>query len=143
MNKIYVAGAFKHKEKIQKIMNDLITLGFTITHNWTSYELTYTDQHERNKNCALKDVKGVVEADLLLVILDDDNYPYRGTSSEIGAALSKKILAGDDSIKIWIVANQSPNVDKNKLPYCMTSCFMHTADLYFTNISDVIDKLKL
>ncbi len=37
---------------------------------------------------AKKDIGGVVDADFLIIVMDNKDYDYRGTFSEIGVALA-------------------------------------------------------
>ena len=137
--RVYVAGAWPRREEIKKVMINVEELGCKITHDWTSYELTYTDRHDRSRKCALADIEGVVTADIVIALLTDDDYAYRGTSSEIGAALAARRFTGSRKPLVWIVASKDPSATPEaELPRCLTSCFMHTADAYFTSIQDVL-----
>lgn len=77
--KIYVAGAFLDKTELKQYMDQIEKLGHCITHDWTSYELVYNDQYERNVKCAIADIDGVIDADLVIAIMTRDDYPYKGT----------------------------------------------------------------
>lgn len=84
--KLYVAGKFGDKEKIAAAIKKLEALGHTITHNWT------LDHKFRGKNEeAQADASGVMKAEALVVFMDDINYPYRGSWTEIGIALGSGI----------------------------------------------------
>ena len=109
---LYVAGKWADREKIGNIIKQLQQHGFIVTHNWTRVETkdllknltekTDTKEHDVDEDghsgftaeymaaCAKNDIEGVVEADALLVIMDQPDYPYRGTWTEIGAALALK-----------------------------------------------------
>lgn len=129
--RVYVAGNWNKRKEIREMMDRLEDMGHSITHDWTSYEQTYSDEHARNKDCALRDVGGVVEADLVIALLTEPDYAYRGTSSELGAALACRALRGEQKPAIWIVAPAYPDGPTRELPYCLRSCFMHAADRYF------------
>jgi nucleoside 2-deoxyribosyltransferase len=126
------------------VMLNAEELGCEITHDWTSYELAYTDRHERSRKCALADIEGVVTADIVVALLTDDDYAYRGTSSEIGAALAASRITGSKKPLIWVVASKDPReTPEAELPRCLTSCFMHTADAYFRSIGGVMLSLGI
>jgi hypothetical protein len=96
--KVYVAGAFDNKNVIRLIMQMLVkTCHCTITHDWTAPRapieetpggspLQQLQRIEWGKDGA-NDLKGVRDADFLVVIYDDLTYSYRGTCTELGAAL--------------------------------------------------------
>lgn len=99
--KIYVAGSWKDRKRIKMTWIDrLQKMGHEITHDWTKMEddrldtighpLRDIEYHER---CAIADLDGVKNADLLLAIMDSaiEFYSQRGTWTEIGAALMKEI----------------------------------------------------
>jgi nucleoside 2-deoxyribosyltransferase len=117
--RVYVAGNWNKRKEIRALMDRLEEMGHTITHDWTSYERTYTSDHARNEDCALRDVEGVVGADLLIALLTEPDYAYRGTSSELGAALACRALRSDRQPAIWIVAPADPEGPTRDLPYCL------------------------
>jgi nucleoside 2-deoxyribosyltransferase len=87
--RIYVAGSFKEKKNINdKWIKLLEEKGYEITHNWTNYE--GENRRERCKHTqqffALKDMQGVKRADCVVVIMDRQEYTYRGTNFEMGVA---------------------------------------------------------
>jgi nucleoside 2-deoxyribosyltransferase len=86
--KLYVAGKWYDKEKIQEKMRELEQLNHKITHNWTVCETEYNGESARLRANAIDDIDGVKNADIVVVIMDDAKYPYRGTSHEVGAALA-------------------------------------------------------
>lgn len=146
---IYFAGSWKDRESIRRCMEAAVAMGvYYVTHDWTTYETQYTDRHERSKLCAGKDIEGVLRARIVVLMLTDPDpkYPYRGTSSELGAALAcRKIREGCDepSPRIWIVAPKDPRrTSEAELPYCLTTCFFHMADEYFASPDDMLRALR-
>lgn len=88
MVKIYVAGKWYDKTTIKICIEILKSEGFEITHDWTATE---EEDKKTDKDCArfaMMDLKGVMDADAIVVIITDANYPYRGTCVECGAALA-------------------------------------------------------
>jgi nucleoside 2-deoxyribosyltransferase len=104
--KLYVAGRFADKEEIGKKIKQLENKGYAITHDWTKTEIPDNAQHiqtlvnDDNKHtgysfpymreCATRDINGVVNADVLVVYMEHPNYEYRGTWTEIGCAIGLK-----------------------------------------------------
>lgn len=88
LKKLYVAGKWYDKEKIQIKIRELEQLGHEITHNWTICETEYHSTDDRLRANAIDDINGVKNADIVVVVMDDVKYTYRGTSHEVGAALA-------------------------------------------------------
>ena len=89
--RVYVAGAFHHKERVQAIQDFLKEKGFEITHDWTRVELEGERTPQQAANMAKLDTDGVKSADILVVDMTDKEYVYRGSFTEIGIALGKEI----------------------------------------------------
>ncbi len=90
--KFYVAGKFTDAARIRWYMDRIEELGHTITEDWTpNYKKTvapdFAVSNSYMSNCALKDMIGVKTADVLLAIMDDPSYEYKGTWTEIGMAI--------------------------------------------------------
>lgn len=105
--KFYVAGKWADRENISRIMDDLVKQGHTITWDWTRFETVSSD---RNAECAYHDIEGVKECDIFVAIMTDKNYEYRGTFTELGAALALEK-------KVYVLGSSH-----NK---CAESCFWH------------------
>ena len=95
VTKVYLAGKF-HDEQMPSRMAMLIKKGFHITHDWT------IDKDVPMRKAAVLDINGVKECDIIIAIMDDETYSYRGTFTEIGCAiaLDKRIIivnTNDDS----------------------------------------------
>jgi len=87
--KVYVAGPWRDRQEIGKIIEEVQEEGHTITHDWTKSETLFPDvgTAEHQKKCAAADMLGVLEADAVLVVMKDPYYQYSGTWTEVGAAL--------------------------------------------------------
>jgi nucleoside 2-deoxyribosyltransferase len=87
--RIYVAGEFARKQRIKEYIEDFQRLGYEITHDWTKNEGSVSDRTNKNflQQNAANDINGVTAASALVVIMDNNNYEYRGTWTEIGCAL--------------------------------------------------------
>ena len=121
--KIYIAGKWSEKEKLQKKILDLIAQGHTITHDWTRFE---SDPNNSFQSMADHDVNGVINADIYIGIMDDDQYPYRGTFTELGVALATQKIRSD--YKIYIVC---PSFFIKKKAYYATNCFFHASGIEY------------
>jgi len=144
--KIYVAGAFVDKTELRQIMDKVEKLGHEITHDWTSYELVYTDHHERNIKCAKADIDGVIDADLVIAVMTRDEYPYKGTKHELGAAFTMKRLSArrivDDCPAVWAVVNGNYQTDPDNAPAFIKTCFSALIDRWFTSTDQLLATLQ-
>ncbi len=86
MPRVYVAGAWPQRQRIRKVIEELTQKGWTVTHDWTKE--TKTMPVTEKGSCALLDLQGVRDADVLLGVMFKPDYSYRGTWTEIGAALA-------------------------------------------------------
>ena len=128
--KIYIAGKWHNKEQIRGYMDELESIGHEITHDWTSYE---SDPNNSFQDMADHDIEGVMKADALIAIMDDDKYPYRGTFTELGVAFATKKTI-NKNYKIFIVCPSYPYKNEDKKPYYSTNCFFKASAIngYFT-----------
>lgn len=85
---IYVAGKWADKEYIHQQIQLFESYGFTITHNWTQVEQEEISTDDERAGFAAADINGVVAADYAIFLITDEKYPYRGSCSELGAALA-------------------------------------------------------
>jgi nucleoside 2-deoxyribosyltransferase len=103
--KIYVAGKWDDKIFVKNVQKCLTERGHEITHDWT------TQAGVEDWICAEKDIDGVVQADIVVALMMDPNYAYRGTFTEIGCALGLKK-------RIIILC-------PDKVSAARTNCFFH------------------
>jgi hypothetical protein len=88
--RIYVAGSWKDRVHLRETyMQPLRALGYEITHDWTRVEIGDVDSRlaKVNRQLAAQDIDGVKKADVVVVIIENLKYAYRGTCCEIGCAL--------------------------------------------------------
>lgn len=102
--KLYVAGKWADRERLHGIIQDLRAAGYEITHDWTQVEVEEGEQRtvEHQNKCADLDISGVRSADLVIVDMQDKDYAYRGSWTEIGCALGIRI-------PVWIIGPASSN----------------------------------
>lgn len=88
--KIYVAAKFEEGPLAHETMEKLKSMGHLITHDWTKENdsgLSGAELAKYRNKCAMADVNGVRDADLLFLI----NHPNgKGMFTELGIALAHK-----------------------------------------------------
>ena len=90
--RIYCAGKWEEKHRIQIVQNILRRAGHEITFDWTQQPNT-TNEAELNEQC-LYDIEGVMSADALVAVLvDEDKYLCKSANRyvEIGIAIGAGI----------------------------------------------------
>lgn len=122
--KFYLAGKWTEKQQMLEHVNSIEKL-HTCTHKWMLHE------GETKSDCAFNDIQGVIEADFIVIMITDPKYPYRGTFSELGAALaSNHILKRQKPIFI---------IDPFTDSYASTNCFYHHPDVkHLTDIKQLM-----
>lgn len=126
MTRIYFAGKFSNKEKIQEIQDYFINESkneVEISYDWTRVEETadsILEKKDKLREYAENDLKGIEMADFVVVLLDDVKYPYRGTWVEIGYALGLKK-------HIICIYNKNSVVSNENLIY--SNIFFHMPDI--------------
>lgn len=137
--KIYVAGKVSDIERVNSVQERLRSLGHTITMDWTKFDVRMNSSNftcdELSKfrgECGERDINGVINADLLLVLMFDPCYAYRGTFCEIGCGLGLKK-------EIIIICP----VDNNTY-YCETNCFYnHPSIKHLKSIDEGIELIQI
>lgn len=87
---LYVAGGWPDRKEIfETMILPLVEKRFHITHDWTQTE-NKSDTPDAKRWYADLDIDAVRRADAIIVHMRDEKYPYRGTWTEIGAALALK-----------------------------------------------------
>lgn len=78
----YLAGMWSDRDRLRHLVQQIEErYGWVCSHRW----MDYTDRSQAQMSEL--DVNGVQAADVLLVIMDNPEYEYRGTFCEIGVAL--------------------------------------------------------
>lgn len=89
--KVYVAGKYEEKEAVRYVQKQLHNMGHTITHDWTGEDLgdrTGVVAASYLRMCAEKDVKGVENADAVVLLNHKNGF---GLMCEMGIAIAHKI----------------------------------------------------
>jgi len=127
---IYIAGSWTDRKEISKVIKDFEELDYEITHNWTKDSSENVEKKSiiDCRQCAVKDIQGVVNSKAVVVIMDNPKYAYRGTNNEIGCAIGLKIPV--------LIYNPL------EVSYASTNVFYwHTGIERFNNIDSLITKL--
>jgi hypothetical protein len=89
---VYVAGkngSAEEKEYIRSAQAQIRKTGLVISHDWTAETVGETESYyEYLARCAKLDMDGVRAADVVVALMMDPKYAYRGTFTEIGGALA-------------------------------------------------------
>jgi len=80
--RVYLAGAWGHREKIGAMAAQLELAGHSITYAWYAKSAGLDRRAD-----ALFDLRGVLACDVFVAVADDPAYVYRGTATELGIAL--------------------------------------------------------
>jgi nucleoside 2-deoxyribosyltransferase len=93
--RIYVAGKWFDKPLVKEYIAHFKALGHTITHDWTVIEDGDHETLDELAEMAEWDINGVRTSDVVVILIKDPVYPYRGTCCEMGAALAcgKQVIA--------------------------------------------------
>ncbi len=111
MLKIYVAGKWKERKQVMKIMEMFEARGHIITCDWTKHiapegmDWAQDWAQNGNKTYAQEDLEGVRECDVLVAYMPDPDICYKGAWIEIGIALGldkKVILIGVDITTVFL-----------------------------------------
>jgi len=88
---IYVAGGYKHRMAIRAFVDTIESTGlYKQPRRW--FDVEETD--ETHAQSATADMDAVRSAELVVAVIDDPDYAYRGTWTEVGAAvaLNKRVV---------------------------------------------------
>ncbi len=123
--KIYVASSWKCRRRIKAMWIDkLEEMGHEITHDWTIMEDERLDtignplrDLNYHRKCAEADIQGVIDADLLLVIMDSPIkiYSYRGTFTEIGIRIGANRILKNEGKKQAPIILYNPWIDSDDI----------------------------
>ena len=90
--RVYLAGQYSKRRTLETRADELEERGATITHRWMSYEEGHSPTQVASY--AFEDIRAVQTADLVIAVMDDPKYAYRGTFGEVcaGLALQKPVI---------------------------------------------------
>lgn len=122
---IYVAGKFFDRVQIRKYMDELECMGFIISHDWCTYE---SNSSNRRADMARLDINGVKDADIVVILMTDPKYAYRGSFTELGTALALNKT-------VYIIC------DDPKSQCCTNVFFHHPNIIHLNSWPDFLDRL--
>jgi nucleoside 2-deoxyribosyltransferase len=126
--KYYIASSLENAEQVKRLIWLLKSWGWQVTYDWTKHGSVQAEGREVIKETAKKELAGVKEADLVIILLPGG----RGTHIEMGAALAlgkPVILYAEDNT----VLEQTKRI----------CSFYMLADIVVGGIFDLLDKLYL
>jgi hypothetical protein len=85
--KVWVSGAWIHRELMGERIDQIRQMGYKITHDWTRVEKASNPTPKDQSLYATFDIDGVKNSDIAVAVMDDPDYAYRGSFTEIGCAL--------------------------------------------------------
>ena len=125
--KIFVAGSWDNRTVMHDIIKQFDSIA-EVTHDWTIHE---SEELLNNKVYLQSQVivtcEAIEHSDLLIVIMDQPNYAYMGTWTEIGMALATNI----------------PVLIFNPNNYCVNNLYMnHLGIKIFDNLNKLAEYVK-
>lgn len=138
MTSIYLAGGWKFRHNIKKVIPKFEEAGIKVISTWIKRE-NGVNTPKMLANDALLDIEEVLEADITVAIMDDDSYAYRGTFTEIGCALGqgKRVI-----IVCPGTATKIGDIEYEYSHYCMTNVFYwHPLVTQVKTVEEAIEKL--
>lgn len=131
----YLAGKWSDKENIIRKINQLTDLGLKCSHNWTQNESKTRDDTDLGHFAQL-DINGVKNSDYYIAYMNDSEYQYRGTYTELGCALGL-------NKKTFIVYEYPLNQKDGSRSNANRNCFFYHPDIQrFDNWDTFIEEFK-
>lgn len=79
----YVAGKLADAQKInQDIIQPVLEQKFKISYNWTEHV-----NDDNKEQLAINEINAIKNCSAVIIYITDPEYEYRGTNTELGAAL--------------------------------------------------------
>lgn len=84
--KAYIATGLTNHARHNFVRDALLQIGVELTYDWTFHGPVWSQGKERIRSVSVEELKGVVDADVVIVILPGS----RGTHAELGMALARR-----------------------------------------------------
>lgn len=92
MSNFYIAGKFRDRKKIQKLIKSLEVLNHTVKFDWTGHKSVKQDTKAKKQTVALMDLQAVKNADSLIMLWSrPDNYQCSIVEFGVGIGANKQI----------------------------------------------------
>ena len=130
--KVYVAGKWGDRERILKRIREVEAMGYEITYVWP------LDEHASFENAARNEINAVKRCDIFIAIMDDPDYSYRGTFTELGCALGL-------GKTVFVVSPPLPTygMGESETYQCASNCFYkHPSIIHFDHWSRALERLE-
>lgn len=82
--KVYIATSLERRADHNAVRDALAHMGHALSYDWTAHGPVWADGAARIREVAALEMRGVIDADLVIVLLPGG----RGTHAELGAALA-------------------------------------------------------
>lgn len=134
VKKVFVSGQVDDVDRVREVYKKLELAGFVITHDWTVSDVILSGREAKLKNTkeaglrAEKDINGVVDADVY-ILLSDNEKVGKGMYAELGAALA--LHKGSGTPDIYIVGSLNH----------LSVFYLHPAVRLRDTIEDVLNEL--
>jgi nucleoside 2-deoxyribosyltransferase len=136
---VYVAGGWKFRHDVKEVMNRLKAEGFLVVSGWIERE-NGINTPEALQSDAEADIREVLSSDVVLAVMEDESYAYRGTFTEIGCAL------GVGKPVVIFCPGTTTKIDEDTLEYshyCQSNVFFHHGNCrQATTLEEGIKMLK-
>jgi len=127
---VYVAGGFSFLKRVSSITKQIHALHYcTVVSHWIE-RVNCDNTPAALRNDATEDLKELQCADILVIVMEDPTYAYRGSFTELGFALGKKLPV------ILICPGSHAPVTSTEVTYshyCMTNVFYHAKGIKHVN----------
>lgn len=131
MVKVFIGGKWDDKKQIKQYISDITNKGHVIVHDWTTYETAITKEMPLMAKIA---IDGIIKANIVIIIMTDPNYAYRGTFTELGCAIGVNQVT--QSKQIYLLCPDTKAVCRENV------FFHHPSIVHFTSWDDIIKKIS-
>lgn len=128
--KVFVSGQIEEKQSTRIAYLELEEAGCTITHDWTRADSigSVVDNKDEAASRAEKDIRGVLDADLY-ILMSDNVHVGKGMYAELGAAIALKEKTGSPRI-VTVGKRNHPSI-----------FYFHPAVEHFDSMDELIQTL--
>lgn len=120
---VYIASRLENHETVRAVRDGLAAFGIGVSYDWTTHGPVWREGPARIREVSLAETMGVLEADLVLVLLPGG----RGTHVELGIALGAR--------KPVLILTPGPTADT--MEGAVTCAFYHHPEVTVIGLRDV------
>jgi len=117
MKKIYVSAAWDDAQLVRDLYKQLRAHGWSITRPWADITADIDNKADLSHEAVVVH-ESIIQADVMLVICNNENYPYRGLTYEMGIAIALNktiIMVNNLPAGCYTMENMAllhPNIEK-------------------------------